>query len=212
VAVKIPALLEITDRLVASADHDTGETARVEMTLLQLESSLLDWFEAWAALHPSRTPLATALADLKATSEPYAALCFGDSLIAALLWCLLLLLHDSVYALTKSLPSAIHSVPEWVSPERANKYATLLSQSVYHLYQQAGAPLSKALAVSAPLHFVIHWYSRVCGIEKVERCIALEDDLRRSAPYLDWDIALFWGFLPVYWLLDEVIRITRSIE
>jgi hypothetical protein len=99
VAVKIPALLEITDRLVASADHDTGEMTRIGITLLQLESSLLEWFEAWAALHPSRTPLATALADLKATSEPCAALCFEESLIAALLWCLLLLLQDSVYAL-----------------------------------------------------------------------------------------------------------------
>jgi hypothetical protein len=204
-ALQVPALLELTDQLIVSTEDCVEEVAEVKIALLQLESSLLEWFKVWIALKLSRKPLASALTDMETSSEPCATLCFEDNLVAALVWCLLLLLHESVYELTRSLLDEIHivSVTEVVTPDKVNTYAVLLYQSVHHLYQQAGAPLSKALAVSAPLHFVKRWYSRVCDTKQVERCIALESDLQESAPNLDLDIALFWSFLAINWLLDE---------
>jgi hypothetical protein len=204
-ALQVPTLLELTDQLIVSTENCTEEVAEARIALLQLENSLLEWFEAWIALQPSRKPLASALTDMETAPKPCAALCFEDNLVAALVWCLLLLLHESVYDLTRLLPDEIRiiSVTEVVTLDKVNTYAVLLYQSVHRLCQQAGAPLSKALAVSAPLHFVKRWCSRVCDTKQFERCIALEIHLRESAPYLDLDVALFWSFLAINWLLDE---------
>lgn len=76
-----------------------------------------------------------------------------------------------------------------------------LYDSVPRLCQQAGAPLSQMLAVSAPIHFATRWYSRTNNTKRAERCMALENDLREKAHYLDWDITLFWSFLCVNWLI-----------
>jgi hypothetical protein len=211
-ALRVPTLLEITDQLLLSMEDCTREATRVRVALLQLESSLLEWFEAWIALQPTRKPLASALTNIETILEPCATICFEDGLVTALVWSLLLLLHESIYNLTKSLPSDIHSITERVTLDKANTYARLLCQSVHHLCQQAGAPLSKALAVSAPLHFVTRWYSCICDTEQVERCITLERDLRESVPYLDWGITIFWSFISVNWLLDEGAHINRSFK
>lgn len=206
-ALKVPALLEAIDQVTASTSN-TCAAMKLETALLKLERSLLEWLEAWIALQPSRAALATALIDVNATLEQCAALTFEDGLITALLWCLLLLLYEGVYDITKSVPSKTYSATERTPLDKANTYAMLLSQSVHCLYQQAGAPLSKALAISAPLHLVARWYSRISDTESLARCTALEKDLRESAPYLDLDITLFWGFVPVNWLLDERVRNT----
>lgn len=85
-ALKIPALLEITDRLVVSTDHNTDKAARAILALLQLERSLMGWLEAWIALQPSRSSLASNLTGLGTSMEPCDIACFEDGLVMELLW------------------------------------------------------------------------------------------------------------------------------
>jgi hypothetical protein len=202
-AVRIPAFLELTDRLLASTNDNTSETTRVIVALLQLERSLLEWFKAWIALQPSREPLGLNLNNLDTTNTVHDNLCFEDGLLAGLLWCLLLLIHESIYDLAGSQQSEIYSVTQQMSFRKAKTYALLLHGSVHRLCRQAGAPLSQALAVSAPLHFARRWFSRIFDIERFEGCVRLQKSLRAKAPYLDWDIILFWSFVCVNWLVED---------
>lgn len=204
-ATTLPALLERADQTRSSKNRvDDDESVRILVSLLQLERSLVDWIETWINLQPSRKPLASALNISKLpafSSHPMP--CFEDGLVIALLWCIFLLLHESVYDLTSCLRSNIYITTRKASLDKANTYAKLLCESVPHLMDQAGAPLSRALAVRAPLYFAIRWYSRMGNAEQVEQCRAREESVKASAPHLDWDIALFWSFLSVRWLIDE---------
>jgi hypothetical protein len=202
-AVKIPAILETTDQLLSSTDDNTGETTRLIVALLNLECSLLEWFNAWVAFRSSREPLMSYLTGLDTTSTIYDVLCFEDGLLMGLVWCLLLLTHEGVHDLAQSLQSDIYTETRKTSLHKANTYAWLLYRSVPHLCQQAGAPLSQALAVSGPLHFATRWFSRISDTERFESCVALQSNLRAKAPYLDWDVTLFWSFLSINWLIDE---------
>ena len=202
-AVRVPAFLELTDRLPASTKDSTGEATKVIVALLQLERSLLEWFTAWIALQPSREPLGSKPNNLDTTNIVHDNLSFEDGLLTGLLWCLLLLIHESIYDLARSLQSEIYSVTQQTSFRKANTYASLLHRSVPRLCRQAGAPLSQALAVSAPLHFARQWFSRISDTERFEDCVRLQKTLRAKSPYLDWDITLFWSFVCVNWLVED---------
>lgn len=205
-AIKLPALLELTDQTMKANERNDDESVRVLVSLLQLERSLSDWLETWTDLQPSRKQLASTRSHNTTQTIPS----FEDSLVIGMLWCLLLLLHESVYDLTRRLGSKIYNTTRKASFDKADTYAMLLYQSVPHLLEQAGEPLSKILAVRAPLHFAECWYNRVRDEEQVERCRAHEKSLRESAPHLDWDIALFWSFLSANWLIDDKVHTIAS--
>lgn len=206
-AIKLPRLLEHSDQIKNSCKRNDDESVRVLVSLLQLERSLSHWLETWTDLQPSRKKFVATRSHDAPRSTPS----FEDSLVMGLLWCLLLLLHESVYELTRHLGTKIYNTTRKASFDKANTYAMLLYRSVPHLLEQAGEPLSKILAVRAPLHFAERWYSRIGKAEQAERCLAHERSLRESAPHLDWDIALFWSFLSANWLIeDNTPTIARS--
>ena len=69
----------------------------------------------------------------------------------------------------------------------------------HHLQTRDGL-LSKVLATGAPLHFLSRWYALSRNASGLLWCKEQETELRAEAPFVNWNAALLWSFLPLHCL------------
>ena len=124
-----------------------------------------------------------------------------DANVLGLYWSLRLLLAECLYLFNSAGPSTTsrqHATR--LAKREANAYAVLLHETALVVQGLDGSAMGKATSVRAPLLFAKQWWIRL-GMRKEVRAIeAIEHDLQKQLPGIEWITLLYFSFMAASFL------------
>ena len=124
-----------------------------------------------------------------------------DANVLGLYWSLRLLLAECLYLFNSAGPSTTtrqHAAR--LAKREANAYAVLLHETALVVQGLDGSAMGKATSLRAPLLFAKQWWIRL-GMRKEVRAIeAIEHDLQKQLPGIEWITLLYFSFMAASFL------------
>lgn len=114
--------------------------------------------------------------------------------------CMLVLRSTLEELLASSSGNDIIPVTGCLSNETASAISDLLCRTIPFLLDTAGGLTSQAIAVRAPLFFLVRYYERTKDYDRLEWCRRAETSVRERVPFLQWDAMLPIAFRTINWL------------
>ncbi|KAG8630682.1 hypothetical protein KVT40_002301 [Elsinoe batatas] len=186
-AVSIPDLAVKSNNVRASASFGAiSDTKSHIAALVRRLESRRDDYQTYEAATTTRPEVACAKNDLR----------FSDVLDGAILscyWCFQLALQHALASLEGDRSGASFIATSDITA--GNYYANPLMRAIPHLREMAGAAVSQAATVRAPLFFAIRWYELTNNTVALEKCRTIEAEVRSKLHHIDWDALLPFSFL-----------------
>lgn len=209
-AAKLPALLEVAERIHRPCGTSHGELRQTHGQLLSLEDKLVGWLRAYnetggvPSFHSdSNSDRFQRHASEEVTDFPAAIVPAWefDSLLQAsyhtFCWTCLLLLRQALLNLQHE--PAVRTTERDIIAD-INTMADVLVASIAFFNTSTDTSLNAAVAVKAPLHFASEWFAKCSNAEKLKWCRNTEDTWRKRFCNLQWDNLLAQSFLVLCWL------------
>ncbi|KAF2219573.1 hypothetical protein BDZ85DRAFT_43765 [Elsinoe ampelina] len=186
-AVSIPDLAVKSDHVRASASFGAISDTKSHI------AALIRRFDSWREDYQMYEAATVSRPD---TAHPEDELRFSDVLDGAVLscyWCFQLALQHALASLEGDCTGASSIGTSDITA--GNYYASLLVRAIPHLREMAGAAVSQAATVRAPLFFAIRWYELINNTIALQKCQTIEAEVRSKLHYIDWDALLPFSFL-----------------
>lgn len=205
-AMTLPAMLEEFDRLNEDLVAPKCQAKNLQRKLKELEVELLTWLVRYehnavarASSHGSGSLRDSSRRSSKLKNRPQqpkfrsfldaVTHCFHATLLLLVRHCLCGLMLDATKVTSQSSTLVTQT----------NASAMQICESMDFISTTAGSPLSQALVVRAPFHFLESWYRWKRDAEAVNWCRSKQDQLKARLPFIDWDALLPWSFIAIHW-------------
>ena len=124
-----------------------------------------------------------------------------DANVLGLYWSLRLLLAESLYLLNSAGPPTVkRQRAAQMAKREANMYAALILETAQVIQGQDGSAIGKATSVRAPLLFARQWWMRVGVRKEVHAIDAIERQLQKQLPGIEWITLLYFSFMAASFL------------